>query len=60
MDPQCTLESVSTKLQGVHIKMDPKMVRELKALAKKKGLPYQTFMKLLLREALDELKTSKS
>ena len=40
------------------ISLSPAVVKELKALAEKKGIPYQVLMRSLIMEGLDRLKKS--
>jgi predicted DNA binding CopG/RHH family protein len=40
------------------ISLPEEVVAELKAIAQKKGLPYQTLMRMLIIEGLDKLKES--
>ena len=45
---------VSPKQRPTSIHLGDDLIRKLKNKASKKGLPYQTFLKMVLRENLDK------
>lgn len=50
---EATEQELSTKTKPVTIRFSISEIERIKKVAKKKGLPYQTYIKSILKQALD-------